>query len=61
MGPQINEMARDEFRPKTGRNCNAMTKRTGCNEWFRKNLMLVVTLSGVVFGVVEGEFKCDRR
>lgn len=36
-------------------NLDSSAKRSGFRKWFDKNLMLLATLSGVIFGVVEGE------
>lgn len=52
MGAPTLENAGDECLPKTASDLEPPI-RAGS---FRKNLLLIITLFGVVFGVVEGEF-----
>lgn len=59
MGPSIqtghNVAGPDVECSKTTGNCEAPVELTGLRKWLSKNLMLLVTLSGVIFGVIEGE------
>lgn len=40
---------------KTTDSCEAPVELTGVRRWLSENLMLLLTLSGVLFGVVLGE------
>lgn len=52
MGSPIVGNAGDECLPRTASDSKPVIRAGG----FRKNLLLIITLFGVVFGVVEGEF-----
>lgn len=57
MGPsiQVGNIARTDVEcSKTTDNCEARRELTGLHKWFDTNLMLLVTLSGVLFGIIEG-------
>lgn len=54
MGPPIIGSTGNECAPKTTDNCEAPVELTKCRRWFKQNLMLLVTLSGVLLGVIEG-------
>lgn len=43
---------------KTTDSCEAPVELTGARKWLSENLMLLLTLSGVLLGVVLGEFLC---
>lgn len=55
--PNLGTTANDRPPRKNCRDGTGIERRC-CHKWFNKNLMLVVTLSGVVFGVIEGEWCC---
>lgn len=40
---------------KTTDNCDAPIELTGFRKWINKNYLLLMTLFGVIFGVIEGE------
>lgn len=44
-----------ELPPKTTEGGDVPIELTGFRKWFSENLMLLVTLSGVILGVVLGE------
>lgn len=46
-----------ELPPKTTERSGAPRELTGYRKWLRENLMLLVTLSGVLLGVIFGELK----
>lgn len=54
MGPPIIGNNDNECPRKTTDSCEAPIELTGYRKWFSENLMLLVTLSGVLFGVVLG-------
>lgn len=41
---------------KTTDSCEAPVELTGARKWLSENLMLLLTLSGVLLGVVLGEY-----
>lgn len=45
---------------KTTDSCEAPVELTGARKWLSENLMLLLTLSGVLLGVVLGEFGMKR-
>lgn len=40
---------------KTTERCDAPVELTGIRKWFSENLMLIVTLSGVLLGIIMGK------
>ncbi|KAG4072837.1 hypothetical protein HA402_001626 [Bradysia odoriphaga] len=54
MGPPIIGNNDNECPRKTTDSCEAPIELTGFRKWFSENLMLLVTLSGVLFGVILG-------
>lgn len=56
MGPPIAGNADAECPRKTTDSCEAPVELTGARKWLSENLMLLLTLSGVLFGVVLGEW-----
>lgn len=56
MGPPIIGNNDNECPRKTTDSCEAPVELTGFRKWFSENLMLLVTLSGVLFGVILGKF-----
>lgn len=44
-----------ELPPKTTERCDAPLELTGYRKWLSDNLMLLVTLSGVMLGVILGK------
>lgn len=55
MGPPIAGNADAECPRKTTDSCEAPVELTGARKWLSDNLMLLLTLSGVLFGVILGE------
>lgn len=58
MGPPISGSNDNECPRKTTDSCEAPIELTGFRKWFSENLMLLVTLSGVLFGVILGNLVC---
>lgn len=56
MGPPIAGNADAECPRKTTDSCEAPVELTGARKWLSDNLMLLLTLSGVLFGVILGEY-----
>lgn len=54
MGPPIIGNNDNECPRKTTDSCEAPVELTGFRKWFSENLMLMVTLSGVLFGIILG-------
>ena len=55
MGPPQATVNGTELPPKTTERSEAPRELTGYMKWLKENLMLLVTLSGVILGVVLGK------
>lgn len=55
MGPPNIGNVHNDCTPKTTDSCAAPVELTGFRKWLSDNLMLLVTLSGVLFGIIEGK------
>lgn len=53
------ENANDLEAPRILKVLEPTMKQTGCKKWLTKNLMLLITLFGVLFGVIEGDLKFE--
>lgn len=56
MGPPHATNGDAECPRKTTDSCEAPVELTGIRRWLSDNLMLLLTLSGVLFGIIAGKF-----
>lgn len=56
MGPPIIGNGDAECPRKTTDSCDAPLERTGLRKWICDKLMLLLTLSGVLFGIILGKY-----
>lgn len=55
MGPTL-QNGDDDCTGETKERCHTPTDPAGVRKWISDNMMLLVTLSGVILGVVVGEY-----